>query len=209
MIKALIFDFGSVIYKTKWKDLNNFFFKKNGFNILVSNTNDEELIRIYKESDVGKEDFSKFFFRLNSNIDDINKVISDYKEGYSKFKVINKEMLDIISNLREQGFLLFGFTDIKKEHYEANVESSLYGGFEEVFASYKFGHLKSEKEAFEKLEEELKKYNLRPEECVFIDDHLENIDNAKEFGFKTIHYEEFPVIDSFKSQLNEIISGDS
>ncbi|MAG10707.1 hypothetical protein CMI44_00120 [Candidatus Pacearchaeota archaeon] len=93
MIKAIILDFGSVIYKAKWEKMNDFFFEKNGFNILVGGAKDQELIRIYTESDVGKEDFKKFFLRIKPDLEDIEKVIKDYKEGYSKFKVINRELL--------------------------------------------------------------------------------------------------------------------
>src|SRR3989338_4985121 len=106
MIKAIIFDFGGVIYETKWKEFDEFFSKKNGFSILVANSEDKELIRIYKDSDLGKENFKKFFFRINPDIKDINKVLSDYKECYSKFKIINKKLLKIIKNLREKGLRL-------------------------------------------------------------------------------------------------------
>ena len=201
MIKAIIFDFGGVIYETKWKEFDEFFSKKNGFSILVANSEDKELIRIYKDSDLGKENFKKFFFRINPNIKDINKVLSDYKEGYSKFKIINKKLLKIIKNLREKGLRLFGFTDIKREHYKANIVSGIYNGFEEVFASYKFGHLKSKAEAFEKLIEELRRHSLDSSECIFIDDNLENIQRAREAGFEAIHYKDFPNTDNLEKEL--------
>jgi FMN phosphatase YigB (HAD superfamily) len=202
MIRAIIFDFGSVIYKTNWKELNRFFFERNGFNILVSEMDDEELVRIYKESDLGKEDFEKFFIRIKGDVD-VKKAVDDYKEGYSKFKILNYGLLDLISRLRKKDIMLFGFTDIKKEHYEANLESGLYEGFIEIFASYKFGNIKSEKEAFEKLGVELKKYGLSPPECIFIDDHLPNIENAKKFGFNVIHYGDFPSVKKIRGELEK------
>ncbi len=205
MIKALIFDFGGVIYKTKWKELNDFFLKKNGFSIALQE-GDKELIKIYNNSDIGKEDFRNFFFKIKPDISDIDRILKDYKKGYARFKILNHELLKIIENLKKKGFMLFGFTDIKKEHYEANLEAGIYDSFIEIFASYKFGCLKSEKEAFEKLITELKRYNLAPQECVFIDDHIPNIRNADSFGFKTIHYAEFPSVELLKKKLNEILS---
>jgi len=204
LIKAIILDFGSVIYKTKWKDMNNFFFEKNGFNILVGGSKDQELIRIYTESDIGKEDFKKFFLRIKPDLKDIKKVIKDYKEGYSKFKVINQELLEVIKELKEKGIRLFGFTDIKKEHYYSNIESGIYEGFEEIFASFKFKCLKSDPRAFELLTEKLKEYSLNPEECLFIDDHLENIERAKEKGYNTMHYQNFPEVEKIKKELEKI-----
>ena len=204
MIKAIILDFGSVIYKTKWGKVNEFFSQKNGFNILVGKAEDAELIRIYSESDVGKEDFKKFFLRLKPDLQDVDAAVKDYKEGYSKFKVMNQELLDIIKELKEKGIKLFGFTDIKKEHYDSNMEAGIYDGFEEIFASFKFGCLKSDPKAFELLTERLKEYNLKPEECLFIDDHLENIERAKEKGYKIIHYQNFPKVEEIKKELEKI-----
>lgn len=205
MIKAIILDFGSVIYKTDWKKVNKFFYNKNGFNILVAEANDGESVRIYKDSDLGKEDFRNFFLRINPDILDIDKIIRDYKEGYSKFKILNKNLLRIVKDLGKKEIILFGFSDVKKEHYEANLESGLYNGFTKIFTSYKFKNLKSEKEAFEKLISELNKYNLNPSERIFVDDHLPNIENAKKFGFKTIHYTEFPLVKSFKKKLKKFL----
>jgi len=204
VIKALILDFGKVIYKTKWKDVNKFFFEKNGFNILVGTSKDAELIRIYNDSDIGKEDFGKFFTRIKPHLKDLKAVLKDYKEGYAKFKVINKEFLKIIHKLKERKIRLFGFTDIKKEHYDANVESGIYEGFEKIFTSFEFGCLKSDGKAFELLTEELKKYELTPQECLFVDDRLENIEKAKEKRYGVIHYGDFPEVKKIQEEFLEI-----
>jgi putative hydrolase of the HAD superfamily len=192
MIKALIVDFGGVIYKTQWESVNQYFSERNGFNILVGDTQDKELIRIYNESDVGKEDFRKFFIRLKPDLEDVDSAVKNYKEGYAKFKVLNKKLLKIIRDLNKKGVRLFGFSDIKKEHYDANVKTGIYEGFEDIFTSFKFGYLKSDAKAFELLTEALKKYELAPEECLFIDDNLENIKRAEEKGYNVLHYENFP-----------------
>src|SRR4030043_965307 len=121
MIKAIILDFGSVIYKTDWEKLDAYFKKLNGFSIRVAESKDEELIKIYRDSDVGKQEYIKFFYHIEPNIKDIGKVVRDYKKGYGKFKKVNKKLLRIIDFLKKK-YLIFGFTDIKKEHYEANRE---------------------------------------------------------------------------------------
>ena len=206
MIKAIVLDFGGVIYKTKWKEVNDFFFKKNGFDILVGNSNNKELIQIYNESDIGKEDFKRFFLVSNPNISDINKVVEDYKEGYAKFKILNEKLLKIIQDIKTKGIKLFGFSDIKKEHFEANKESGIYNGFEKIFTSFEFGCLKSNEKAFELLIKELKSYELNPEECLFIDDNIENVKRAEEKGFNVIHYDDFPRIKRIKKKLKEFFS---
>lgn len=204
MIKAIIFDFGKVVYKTDWRCVNEIFKERNGFDILIK-LDDKELVRIYNESDTGKEDYKKYFLRLGPKDQDINKSIKDYKEAYIKGKILNHGMIEIINRLREK-YLLFGFTDIKKEHFDANMESGFYNGFVEIFTSFKLGMLKEDKNFFEIVCKELKRYKIYPSECIFIDDHEPNIENARDFRFKTILYKEFPDVQKFEKDLNNLLA---
>src|SRR3989344_3311262 len=165
MIKAIIFDFGSVVYRTDWKKVNEFFKERNGFGILIQDTKDEEIIR-------------------------------NYKEAFIKFKILNTEMVKIINELKDK-YTLFGFTDVKKEHFEANKDAGIYDGFKKIFTSFSLMMLKANKNAFEFVVNDLKNYDIKPSECIFIDDHLPNIENARHFGFKTIHYTDFPNVSGF------------
>jgi len=198
-------DFGSVIYKTDWEKADKYFKKLNGFSIRINENKDEELIKIYRDADVGKQEFSKFFYRLKPDIKDIDKIIKDYRYAYGSSKKLNRGILKIVRFLKNKGYLILGFTDINEVHYEANKEDGLYEGFEEVFASFKFGILKCDERAFQMLEKELKRYNLKPEECLFIEDWLPNIENAKKAGFKTIHYEDFPKVEKLKKEIEKIL----
>jgi putative hydrolase of the HAD superfamily len=61
------------------------------------------------------------------------------------------------------------------------------------------GCLKPEKSIYEKTLKALG--GLSPEETLFIDDRIENIEGAKEFGLQTIHFTETPDV---IRQLREI-----
>jgi len=204
MIKAIIFDFGSVVYRTDWKKVNEFFKERNGFGILIQDTKDEEIIRIYKESDVGKEDLKKIFLRMGPKDLDMNKILKDYKEAFIKFKILNTEMVKIINELKDK-YTLFGFTDVKKEHFEANKDAGIYDGFKKIFTSFSLMMLKANKNAFEFVVNDLKNYDIKPSECIFIDDHLPNIENARHFGFKTIHYTDFPNVSGFEKEIHILL----
>ena len=52
MIKAIIFDFGSVLFKTQWEGINKDFLEKFGFSILIEDN--KEYIEIYRNSETGK-----------------------------------------------------------------------------------------------------------------------------------------------------------
>lgn len=206
MIKAIITDFGSVLYKTKWKKIDKEIFKKHKIHILIEDKRYGELIKIYRESDLGKENFGKFFLKLKPSLKNIKELIESYKKLYSKHKILNEKLLEFLFSLKEKKIRLFGFSDIKKEHFEANKKFGIYKGFEKIFSSFEFGVFKSNKKAFEILKEKLKEYKLKPEECLFIDDNLENIKRAKEFRFKTILYNEFPKIRRIKKKILEEIN---
>src|SRR3989344_8032582 len=133
MIKAIIFDFGRVIYKTDWESLNKEFEKKFKVSIRLTDKSDEEHLRIYRESDIGKEDFKLFFHR--PGLSNTNEALAYYKKLYFKHKILNKELIQIIKKLKKN-YLLFGFTDIKKHHCESNLEGGLYKDFKKVFTSF-------------------------------------------------------------------------
>lgn len=123
MIKAIIFDFGNVVYRTDWGKVGKLFYKKNRFNIIISKTNlekDKSILKMYKDLNVGKEDFKNFLLKMNPDINSMGKIMKDYKESYLKSHKLNKEILKIINKLRNKKIRLFGFTDIIKEHYEIN-----------------------------------------------------------------------------------------
>jgi HAD superfamily hydrolase (TIGR01509 family) len=204
MIKAIIFDFTNVIYKTDWKGVNRHFYKNVGFDIVIKPHQwNDELLRIYNQSDIGKEDFKKFFLELNPNIKDINKITRFYKEAYSKNKIINLRLLKLIKKLRMQ-YIILGFTDVKKIHYLANKEIGLYNGFTKVFTSFEFGKTKSEASVFQILSKKLIKFKVKPCECIFIDDNPINIKNAEQANFKVILYADFPKTRKLRKEILEI-----
>jgi 2-haloacid dehalogenase len=200
MIKAIIFDFGSVIYKTDWKGVNKDFKEKFGFEILLENKKDEALINIYNGANYAEVDFKEFFFKINPKISDIDQVIKYYKKFYFKNKILNKDLIKLIAGLKKK-YGLYGFTDIQREHYEANLEGGLYKHFNKIFTSFEFKRLKADEGAFEMLTCELEKFDIRPEECIFIDDNLTNIQNAEKAGFRTIHYDSFPDVSGLKDKI--------
>ncbi|MEK6811753.1 MAG: HAD-IA family hydrolase [Nanoarchaeota archaeon] len=204
MIKGIIFDFGSVIYKTNWEKMCEELFDKFGINVWMENMKNDKAVDLYKLGNIGKAKIDNFIKELNPKVDITKEMVDFYKKMYIKHKIINNELLKLVKELKKK-YILFAFTDIKKEHYESNLEFGIYNDFKEVYTSFKFNMLKSQDGAFDKLKKELLKHSLLPKECVFIDDHLPNIEQAKKSGFHTIHYEEFPNIENLEKDLMRIL----
>ena len=204
MIKAIIFDFGSVIYKTDWDKMSREFIDKFGINIRLEELKNERANSLYRLGSVGKAKIGEVIKELHPNAKVTKEMIDSYKKLYMKHKIINHELLGLVKELKKR-YLLFAFTDVNREHYESNFEMGLYKDFKEVYTSFNFNMLKTQDGAFDKLKKELLKYSLLPEECVFIDDYLPNIGQAKKVGFHTIHYMEFPNIMKLKKDLMEML----
>jgi FMN phosphatase YigB (HAD superfamily) len=203
MIKALIFDFGSVLYKNDWGKLVPEFKEKFGVDIGLADGKNQALIDLYNKANVSDIDFSEFL--KVAGVKDVHEGLREYKKLYNKHKIVNNELLELITKLREN-YLIFGYTDIQEVHFDANKESGFYDLFEEVFSSFKFKSLKARDGSFEKLSKELVRYNLRPEECLFIDDWLPNIENARKTGFNAIQYTDFPKILGLKKSIYFILN---
>ncbi|MEK6903691.1 MAG: HAD-IA family hydrolase [Nanoarchaeota archaeon] len=206
MIKALIFDFGSVMYRTNWECMDHHFFQQHGFHIRLGDLPDEKLLEAYRASDTGKGDLRSFFLCLQPTLTKkkLDAVLRTYHQCYIHCKIVNHDLLRWIRELKKS-YSLFGFTDVKQEHYAANIEAGIYKEFIRIFTSFEFQMTKAEPGAFSKLIVALTSYHLSPSECVFIDDYLPNIEHAQKTGFHTIHYTSFPDIQPLQHALSALL----
>ena len=204
MIKAIIFDFGSVLFKTDWKEIDKDFVQIYQKSIRIGEN--PELVKVYLDAEVGKSTMKEFLSKIDPRLGN-EETINFYKKSYLKHKILNQGMRELFSILKKK-YLLYGFTDTNKEHFEANKEAGLFEDFNEICKSFQFEMRKSEEGAFSKL---LQNISLEPQECLFIDDHAKNIENARKQGFEVIHYTSFPQMKTLEEELirKKIISPES
>ncbi|ABV33819.1 MULTISPECIES: HAD family hydrolase [Pseudothermotoga] len=94
----------------------------------------------------------------------------------------NVKLLDI---LKEKGFKLYVLSNFSENNFKMIYEKyDFFKLFDGMIISSYVKAVKPEREIYLKL---INKYNLVPQESLFIDDKLENIQTAQEIGFKTIH----------------------
>ncbi len=149
-------------------------------------------------------DFSKvvLFHKDSSYIGKLNRLHeellkeSDY-DIWEHFK-LNDDLLSYYKVL-SSSLDLYIFTTRYIQEYPP-IKSRLEWIFEDVFISTDLWVKKDEKEAYLLLAEKLK---LKPEEILFIDDTLGNIEAAKEAWFNTVRYENFK---QAKSSIQNMIN---
>ena len=198
MIKCIIFDFGNVLFRGDWEEASKAFEKEEGFSILFRGN--RELEEIYEKVNIGKDSLKTLVFKLAPNRKDIEKIIKSYQHFYAKYQEKNIELYKLIKKLKKN-YAVYCYTDTIKEHYEANKENGHFKLFKKVFTSFDLNKRKQHENAFQEL---LKIIPFKAEECIFIDDHPKNIENAKAAGFHTIHYTQFPDIRPIEEKLKEL-----
>ncbi|MBU3941387.1 MAG: HAD family phosphatase [Nanoarchaeota archaeon] len=194
MIKAIIFDYGNVI----WKWNNHIFLDKivkksnksyeyiDNF-IFLSGLQDKfelgeiseiDFFRIIKEqcnlSITRKEFFKEYTDRLFEKISSTTVLIKKLKKDYKVALLSNTTKVDfdyLIKKLRE------------------------FSLFDSVTLSFELGFAKPDKGIYL---DALKKLNLRPDECIYIDDIKEYSDAASKLGIHGIHYT------SYKNLIKEL-----
>ncbi len=109
-----------------------------------------------------------------------------------------------IRAMKKAGYKVYLLSNYSKELYQQTREVQL--DFEKevdgaVF-SYQVGAIKPEKEIYQAL---LDRYDLKGEECVFIDDRQENLEAAEAFGMKGVLFRDF---EQARDDLNAILTAE-
>lgn len=114
-----------------------------------------------------------------------------YAECWDFIEFIKHSLSDIpatkelIKELSAKGYRLFCLSNMSVEFYDYMKEREVFQYFEGKIISALEHVIKPEKGIYEIL---LKRYDLMPEETLFIDDLACNIDAARQLGFQTVHF---------------------
>lgn len=91
-----------------------------------------------------------------------------------------------VRKFRKKGYKTYILSNYSKRGYEATKqELPFVADMDGVLFSYEVKLVKPEPEIYQTL---LKKFQLKPEECVFLDDNEKNIIAAREAGIHAIHF---------------------
>ena len=184
MIKAIIFDFGGVILQHR-TDLTPFILKQMFSKEDLQNVWDENKIALISGRLSSKE-FIPLLKKVTKSKKDVEELMTMWEEIYEQeANDVNFALLKLVDQLKKK-YKVYLFTDTIDVHDAINRGKNIDKRFDAVYKSFEEGISKLEgKKAFYYL---LGKIDLKPEECVFIDDLDSNIESAKRVGIKTILY---------------------
>ena len=185
MIKNIIFDYGNVL--VDWNPAYLFLPVFGG---------DEEKCRFFTDHVCNREWFTrmdrgekmdKCVAELQANYPQYADAIAMFRDRW--FDMCHGDipgMLEIIHNLKAKGVGVYGLTNWPAETFtEARRRFSTIGSIDNYVVSSSVKLAKPDPAIYKLL---LSRYDLKPEECVFIDDRKDNVDAAIRLGMSGIIY---------------------
>lgn len=108
-------------------------------------------------------------------LEQIDKMVHNYYPYMPPFE----KMYDVVKTLKENGYGIYLLSNAALDFYENKKDIPALSLFDGYLISADYKLLKPEKEIYQALFE---RFDLKPEECYFIDDVQKNIDGAKAAG---------------------------
>lgn len=208
-IKNIIFDLGGVVMNLRFDRLISSF---NDLGITIdplNEMNDYSHWLFMEDFETGKLSPKEFYANMRKAV---NKDISDQQIDVVFNSVLGEvpnERVALLNKLKKYySIYLFSNTNqINEDSFYPRLKKQFGYDiftelFEESFMSHHIGYRKPSLEAFQYI---IQKRGLKPEETVFVDDILSNVEGAKKAGIHAIHLEPGKDIQDLFTEKFEII----
>ncbi len=97
-----------------------------------------------------------------------------------------EDTVPLLKRLKQKGYNLYFLSNFHSLAFEhVNDKYDFFTLFDGGVVSYKENTIKPDMEIYQKL---IQKYSLKPQESIFIDDMLYNVEAAKKLNFNGIHF---------------------
>ena len=181
MIKNIIFDIGNVILQFDIKEvIPNFTKKESEKQFIINNIiNSPEWLQ-YSLIDTGFISREQAIEIVEDRTNHINDdLIEKFWYWYNDYSFINDNVIDIIKELKEKDYKIYLLSNINPYTFEFVNKSGLFDFVDGYVLSYQEHKIKPYKAIYNVL---LERYNLIPNESVFIDDNKNNIETGNSMG---------------------------
>lgn len=182
MIKNIIFDIGNVILNFNINDvLKEFTNNVNEQNFILENIiNSPEWLgnALIDTGYISRESAIEIVKDRTNHTND--ELISNFWHNYNNFAKVDERVLQLIKKLKDNNYRVYLLSNINPYTFEFVSKSGLFNLVDGYVLSYKEHKVKPYKAIYNVL---IEKYNLKPNECIFIDDNQKNIDTGNLMGF--------------------------
>lgn len=195
MIKNIIFDLGNVILKDK----PSIILENLNLGDEVYNDIKENFFNTWSKLDLGLISLEDFFYQCKFKFI-VPDNIKEKLINYYKYRPFNENVLNVLHDLKRKEYNIYLLSNNNKETANYLRKLDFYQDISGDVYSCDYNVIKPNIEIYNIL---LNKFNLIPQECLFIDDNQSNIETALKLGFKTINYN--TLNDNLSLKINKYI----
>lgn len=196
MIKNLVFDLGNVLLGFDPEKLvQKYILEPDRAKLVFENIfKSDEWI----ELDRGTIKEQEAIRKMTNRMPDEAEIIKEIFDNWPSILIPISENISILKELRKLNINIYVLSNFHQRAYEIMLkQQDFFKAFDGGIVSCYVKQVKPELDIYKTL---LSKYNILPEETLFIDDMFVNIAAAKQLGIYTIHYKN---TQDFLSKLKE------
>lgn len=185
-IKSVIFDLGGVLYTLDLEVMWSGFHEKCGKDIVhIQNAIHEAGLYSYE---CGKLSSEQYFMNLTGRLE-CTMSFPEFRHLWNSPLIKREDMFSFAASLKQYAevFILSNTNEINAEVLDADLRSLTPN----VLYSFQVGCMKPEPRIYTKA---LKRWDIRPEESIFIDDVWQNCQGARQAGIAVHHFSDFSTL---------------
>jgi len=183
MIKTIIFDLGGVILKNAMRKINTLIAQELGLDRDYVISEVRKINPPLHKGKMSEEEFYKKFAEVLKTSPEFIK--NYYTKEFEKYTGFNDDVVEIVKELKKK-FILAVLSNTYEYHAKLNEKDPRFRLFDLIIFSHRVGMRKPDREIYEHI---LKRLNIKPDECIFIDDLPKNVEAAKNMGIKGILFQ--------------------
>lgn len=185
-IRAILFDFGNVLLEWNPRYVYRRYFP-NDEQAMERFLHEVDFTNWNLQQDKGRS-FAEGIAVLSKQFPHYAELIQAYHDNWIDSIVGHVEgTVDIMKRLKRAGYALYGLSNWSAETFPiAREQYDFFDLLDDIILSGEVGSVKPEPEIFEIA---VRRIGKPANECLFIDDSLANIEQARKMGFATIHFQ--------------------
>lgn len=185
MIKAIVFDYGGVAGTNVMPFIHERVARRAK---LPVETVKAEYYKLRPAIQKGEMSIHMFWLKYGEAIDLDSTIVEEIWDSTFKEKAKrNEEVREIVRLLKNGGYKIALCSNTIPPHIEFHRRNGDFDIFPVQILSCEIGMRKPDEEIYEYT---LKQLDVEADECIFIDDKLENVEGAKKVGIKAIFFKD-------------------
>ena len=199
MIHTIIFDIGNVLVDFRWRQMfESFGLKEDEIEKLANATVRHQAWLDLDKGIISTEEAKEAYVK---EVPEYREFIERIYQEMDKLLVQFDYSIPWITEMKERGYRIYILSNWSKPAFDACKDTALnfLSLVDGTVFSYKEFVIKPEKKIYEII---CTRYDINPQEAVFLDDSEANIKSAREYGLHAIHFQSY---EQGRAELEEML----